>query len=426
MLPEANMPKRNGIWLVLCVYLLQFGFAAGDAENVTAVDRNKALRHSLVHDKESQDWTSYLAHAEQLRTFLNGAPVSRLEIARARMMLSDMPAAKREIDAFLAMGQMHPILQTSLFRPLRTSVDAGFARNQTPISDAAVSFQFTDPGLLAEDVDVDRTTHRFFVTSVLEHKILEREPDGRQETFAQSPDKWPMMAIKVDAARRLLWATEVALDGFDTVARPEQGRSAILEYNIDTGSLLSRFAPAEPRAFGDMALAVNGDPLLSDNMGGGIYRFHSGALKRIDRGDFVSPQTVAVQSANAIFVPDYSRGLGLLNLDTGNVQWLQTQDRFALSGIDGLYLKGGKLVAVQNGAMPERVVAWTLDRLRGKIVGERIAERATASLGDPTHGVIVGGEFYYLANSGWDKLDDHGKLKQGAALTPGRLMKAGL
>ena len=55
-----------------------------------------------------------------------------------------------------------------------------------------------------------------------------------------------------------------------------------------------------------------------------------------------------------------------------------------------------------------------------------IVERGTPTLGDPTHGVIVGRSFFYIANSGWDTLDDHGALKPDAKLTPPRLMRVAL
>ena len=73
-----------------------------------------------------------------------------------------------------------------------------------------------------------------------------------------------------------------------------------------------------------MALAANGDPIVSDGEHGGVYRVSSKteSVVRLDAGDFVSPQT----------------------------------------------------------------------------------------LGDPTHGVVVGDYFYYIANSGWDVLDEHGQF----------------
>ena len=35
-------------------------------------------------------------------------------------------------------------------------------------------------------------------------------------------------------------------------------------------------------------------------------------------------------------------------------------------------------------------------------------------LGDPTHGVVVGGEYYFLTNTGWSSYDDNGKKKENA------------
>lgn len=81
---------------------------------------------------------------------------------------------------------------------------------------------------------------------------------------------------------------------------------------------------------------------------------------------------------------------------------------------------------MQNGTSPERVIAFRLDAATGKISGEQAIERSTETLGDPTHGVIVETEFYYIANSGWDKLDDHGDWLPGKTPTPARVMRVGL
>ena len=98
----------------------------------------------------------------------------------------------------------------------------------------------------------------------------------------------------------------------------------------------------------------------------------------------------------------------------------------ALSGIDGLYLDGRTLIATQNGTSPERVIEFALDPSLARIESETILERATPTLGDPTHGVVIGGDFYYIANSGWDTLDDHGARNSGAHPTAPLLMKARL
>jgi len=86
-------------------------------------------------------------------------------------------------------------------------------------------------------------------------------------------------------------------------------------------------------------------------------------------------------------------------------------------------LHGKTLIATQNGSSPERVMLFEINRSLSRIQSELIIERATPSLGSPTHGVEVGSFFYYIANSGWDQLDEHGHLKKGGRLTPAVLMR---
>jgi len=52
-----------------------------------------------------------------------------------------------------------------------------------------------------------------------------------------------------------------------------------------------------------------------------------------------------------------------------------------------------------------------------------MVERATPTLGDPTHGVVLDGFFYYIANSGWDTLNDDGTLKAGSVPSKALLMR---
>jgi hypothetical protein len=162
-----------------------------------------------------------------------------------------------------------------------------------------------------------------------------------------------------------------------------------------------------------MALMANGDVIVSDGEGGGVYRLlaKGSVLERLDDEDFISPQTPAMNpDGKHVFVPDYTRGIGVPEVATKQVRWLSMQQRFAINGIDGLYFDHGKLIAVQNGTSPERVVVFTLDATLTRIESETIIERSTGTLGDPTHGVVIDNEFYYLSNSGWDSIDDHGNM----------------
>ena len=84
-------------------------------------------------------------------------------------------------------------------------------------------------------------------------------------------------------------------------------------------------------------------------------------------------------------------------------------DDIALNGIDGLYVYRDSFLAVQNGTTPARVVRFSLDLRK-----QEVLEANTPTLGEPTHGTMVGNTFYFIANSGWDDYDDNGKKKAGS------------
>jgi hypothetical protein len=395
------------------------------AESLTdAVTTFQQLRKDLIQAKGQQDWNASVAAAQRLKSFLNGSPDSTLEVALAQLRAGNSAQALIEAQQFVAMGQTHELLNSATFESLRTSLDPQIQRNQSEVAAARTAFALADPGLLPEDIDYDSATKQFFVTSILEQKVVVLDPHGAQRDFAGSPDHWPMMALKVDSRRRRLWVTEVALEAFQSVPASDQGRSVLLEYDLDHGTLLARYEGPAKGSLGDMALASNGEPIVSDGDGGGIYRLHEGGLQRIDHGDFISPQTIAVcPDGTGVYVPDYVRGLAKLDVATGAVTWIATGGQFALDGIDGLYCRDLTLIAIQNGATPERVIAFKLDKAGSKIVRQRLIERKTRTLGDPTHGVFVGEDFYYISNSGWDSLDEHGVVKPSSKPTPASIMR---
>jgi len=419
--PAPSIPSIYGI---LGAVLLAWAPLGHTADRAPAVETFQKLREALASDKKRAAWDAFLVDARRLQVFLNGSPTSGLEVARAQLQLGHREEALVEVRRFLAMGQTNSILDAPLFLPLKETVAPQLASNQSGISVAKPAFELSDPGLLPEDIDYDPTAKRFYLTSVLKHTIVVLDATGQQRVFAESPDRWPMFAIKVDSKRRLLWATEVALDGFTAIPSADWGRSVLLQFDLDRGTLLSRHEGPAQSNLGDMVLAGNGDPIVSDGMGGGIYRLRAKQLVRIDHGDFISPQTIAIcKDGRHAFVPDYVRGIAAFDIETGAVRWLSMQDRFALNGIDGLYCRGDSLIAVQNGASPERVISFRLDSSRSSIAAETVIERSTHTLGDPTHGVFVDAAFLYIANSGWNGIDEHGVTRPSTQLSPAIIMR---
>jgi len=407
-------------------------FASDSVTN--ARDELAALRKQAHAAREAGDHSGYLQGTLKVRTLLNNYPSAILSVARAYMEAGDSEKALDALTEFADLGQMDDGMidgSNKTFAPLADSprykaVLEKFAQNKMPASTAETAFSLSDPGLVAEDIDFDPASKSFLITSVLEKKIVRVSESGAATDFAQSPSHWPMLAIKIDAARKLVWATEVALDGFTAAPKADWGRSAVLCFDYATGKLLRRVEGPAGAALADVVLAPNGDLILSDGEKGGVYRLRNGNLQLMDGTDFISPQTAAMlPDGKRVFVPDYLRGIGILDLDSGSLKWLvqQATPGATLNGVDGLYFHRGSLFVTQNGTSPERVVRLKLDPSFSRIVSSEIIERNTPTLGDPTHGVFVGDDFYYIANSGWSELDDHGNLKPGSKLTAAHIMR---
>ena len=392
---------------------------------------------AMKNERHADGWLAYRADAERLQRMLNGSPRSWLEIARADFHLGNSERSLASVANYVAMQQsLAGVLDSDEFKPLRqlpafAALEKKSLRNESAILLGKLAFSLSERDFVAEDIDYDHKTKRFFLSSIGKKKAISVDAIGTARDFVLAPHGWPMMALKIDSRRRLLWVTEVAPKGFAIVPRADWGKSVVLCYSLDDSptKLLQQLDGPPGTELGDMVLLPNGDPLLSDSQGGGVYQLHrtTNQLERIDDGSFLSPQTPALRpDGKHVFIPDYLRGVGVLDLATKHVQWFSMQKRFALSGIDGIYFRGGSLIATQNGTTPERVVRFQLDSSLARIVSSCDIERGTRNLGDPTHGVVIGNEFYYIANSGWDTLADDGSPKPDAQQTAVRIMHSRL
>ncbi|HWR36482.1 MAG TPA: hypothetical protein VN622_11490 [Clostridia bacterium] len=280
-------------------------------------------------------------------------------------------------------------------------------------------------GLLAEDITYDRKTRSFFVTSLLAKKVLRIDKDKKVSEFADlSKDPgWPVFAVALQSGTNpALWVAAAALPDFSASPNAEWGKTALLKLDMESGRILERFEPAPDgavRVLGDIAVSDGGTVVVSDGHSGGVYLLNSGErqMKGIDSDEFISPQTPAFdRDALSVFVADYVRGIGRIDLRSGRVTWLTHDDSVATAEIDGLYLHGDQLIAVQNGRGVQRIVSLALNASHTAIKGAEVLAANSEAFADPTHGVLVDDAFYYLSHSGWDGLDRNGNAKAGAAL----------
>ncbi len=397
---------------------------AGQGDS-TWMDHNRAAAKAF----KAGDFTSFRAQLLALRRQIGPLPTIDYNLAVAESRLGNEDRALEWLQIFAGMGLWEDAARDSNLASLRARsgyarVAALLAANLAPITRGAVAFTLADADLVAEDIAYDSVRHRFLISSVHRRKIIAVDSAGHASDFTRpgADSTWGMFAVHIDAARQLVWATTAAMDAAQGYRAADSGRSALLAYDLATGAPRARLEPPDARrahVLGDMTIGADGTVYVSDAVSGAVYTAAPGARMLavlVPPGTFTSPQTPALSAdEKRLFVADYARGIAVVDLSTRAVTWLGHPGNVALVGTDGLYRVGSTLLAVQNGTTPNRVIRVLLDTAMTRVLDAEVLERAKPAANDPTHGVMVGDTFYFIAQSGWERVHDDGTLAPAGA-----------
>jgi sugar lactone lactonase YvrE len=389
---------------VLCCAVLLF---AADVE-----PRWRELNLAARHAAQAKDYAKLRDTLQELKPLMPGNPRVIYNLAASEAVLGDGSGALAGLQNLAAMGLIYNFSADPDFAKLRGSSDFAavlkqIEANKKVISHSEIAFALEEADLIPEDIAYDAKTRRFLVGSVRKSKIALM--DGSE--FVKTD--WPVFALRVDADRRILWAATGWIAQCERCDAGDKDKSALLAYDLDSGSLKQRIESPVKGLLGDMTISRAGEVFVAEGFHGAVLRLRPGAreLERLDvPGEFASPQTPALSAdEKTLYVPDYIRGIAAITLATRVVAWLKPADNIALSGIDGLYVYRDSFIAVQNGTAPERVMRFSLDLRK-----QEVLEANTPRLGEVSHGTIIGNMFYFLANTGWDQYDNDGKKKAGS------------
>jgi hypothetical protein len=131
----------------------------------------------------------------------------------------------------------------------------------------------------------------------------------------------------------------------------------------------------------------------------------------------LSGQGLAAEpGGRALYLADYARGIVKVDLATRQARLLPTADSVLALGVDALVWTPQGLVGVQNGVTPHRVVRLALDAQGEGVIRTEILERAHPAYDEPTLGVLVDGDLYYIADGQWGRFGEDGTVPDSSAL----------
>jgi len=408
--------------------------AASSLGAQTTLDLYRRTDSAAAAARKARDWATYRDRVVVLDSILGSHPNVRVVNARIYAHLGDTTTAYRSLRDFAAMGLVRKIeADTDLVAlrgtPAWDDIVARISANASPRGTFTPAFSMPDSDFIAEDITYDPVGKRWLVSGIRRSTIVSVSRDGQVTPFIQGPNKGHgFLAVAIDSARGLLWATTEAIPltlGYDSTMK---GRATVFRYDLKSGKLLESYdmPSSEAHGAGDIAVAENGDVFISDTGTGAIWVIRRGSsLKQlVAPGEIMSPQGPAIATdGRTFYVSDYVRGIARIDRLSGKVSWVKHDATIATNGIDGLtVLDGRTLIAVQNGTNPNRVICLSLDP-SGMVVTHAEVIAQNESVREPTHGVFVGRDYYFIANGGFGAFGDDGNLLKGERAIAPVIMK---
>jgi hypothetical protein len=310
--------------------------------------------------------------------------------------------------------------ESSAFQPLRSfpafrQIVDEVHRRHPSVHRARIAFTIPEKDLFPEGLAVDPERHVFYMGSMHRRKILKITESGEISDFVK-PDLYNLMpvgGVHVDPADHGLWAASDP---------GEADRSELLHFDAQ-GKLLERFpAPGPgPHDLNDLVLRNAQEIFVTDTYAQQVYRFDR-ASRQFTTLSFprplLYPNGITVSGdSNLLFVADLF-GVLLMDLRNGSVHEVNPGKGNTLAGIDGMYWYRGDLLGVQYGTGAFRVARFRLSPDGLRVTQTDVLEHRTPLLSDATTGAILGSNFYFIADTGIDNLDDNGGIIDPKKLAP--------
>ncbi len=415
------MPRH----LALVALALGLALVAPVAAQDDPVLASRAAYQKAVLAHQAHDLPGFLRYATEAQRLRPAHGGTTYALAAAYALAGDTGGALALLRRFAALGYSADVAADSDFAVLRGApafdgIRRALSRNAAPLARGTPAFTLRERDLLTEGIAYDPATRSFFVGSVHRRKILRVDRRGRATEFVPSGSGglWAPLGMRVDPVRRVLWVAAAALPQMADFDPADSLRSGLFRFDLSSGALTGSFLlspDGAPHLLGDVTVTRGGDVYATDSRGPSIYRVKAGAdsLERfLESPLLLSAQGLALDSAERIlYVADYARGILRVDLASREVRLMEVGDDVLALGIDGLYAAGRDLVGIQNGIGPHRVVRLRLDAGGDRIVSIEVLERARPDYAEPTLGVVVGDELFYVANSQWERFREDGGIE---------------
>ena len=425
-------------FLVTALLIFSFTIGGSFAQNEVVKDA-RYYTQQAIQAYRVKDYPAYLENMKQAQSLRPDHPTIMYNLAGAYALNGKSREAIDWLGRVALMGLIYPAGEDEDFASIRNSDEFKallriFETNKTPVTHSVEAFTLEEKGLVTEGLAYDPVTETFYVSSIHKRKIVSVDKKGEARDFSNSQDGlWSVQGMKVDAKRRILWVCTTAFPQMMNFTERDKNRTGVFKYDLRTGKLLKKYLLPDitkGHAFGDLAIHPSGDVYVTDSVTPAIYvisRQKDLLELYVGLEPFASPQGLDFSTdGKQMFVADYGRGIFVFEVKSKKFKKVESPSSVSLLGIDGLYFYRGDLITVQNGVRPHRVVRLFLNEAMDRVETSDVIEANNPIFDEPTLGVIVKDDFYYIANSQWESVNEKGELAPVEKLRKPIVLKARL
>lgn len=346
----------------------------------------------------AKDYEAFVTTVEKALALNPHSIATRYYLARAYALTSRIDEALDALGYLASRNIDYGYAEHRDFEALRSDhrfarLIAELAERTSPVINGLHRYTIDQLGMIPEGIAHDAATNRLFLSSMRTGDIYVLDADNSLSLFATVKDAQPMAAIGLfaDSERHLLWAVGATFEmtrGFDADAESQTG---VFGFDLTDGALQKKILAGDVATFfNDLTVAADGSIYLSGSELC-VIAPNADTIKRLPVDPHItgSNGVAATPDGKFLFVSSYPVGVYAIELQTGQARLLELPANASLYGIDGMYVRGGGLVAVQNGIEPWRLLQIDLDEDFGAVTGIRVLELGNPVIG-PTTGAIDG------------------------------------
>lgn len=366
---------------------------------------------------QEKDYVSFLSLTKKLDSIRPSHPTFTYNLACAYALNNQVESAigllekcllndntlRLENDKDLGVLKQHPKFESLLNLKLKLEI---------PIKTSQRNITLSEKDLHPEGFTLLKNEKRWLVGSIRKRKIVTfDDKTGQCTDWFTDKSLLAVLALQPDRKGKTLWVTTSGLQEMEGYTSKDQGKSEVLQIDIENKMILQRIPIEGNHVLGDILITKKDQIFISDSGIPVIYKVQNGKLEEwlnLEKEAYNLQGITIDDEQKNIFIADYIKGVLKINIEHPEQRkWLSNPIGATLKGIDGLQFHKNSLLAIQNGVKPIRITQIFLDKNKESL-GFKIHDHNRPEFNEPTLGKVVGSIFYFFSNAPWNAYNPDG------------------